>query len=693
VEYKLAFEPIQVGPVTIPNRIYFSPHGNPLSAGGAPTDDFAWYYAERAAGGVGLVMQSLPAFPAQVGRQCPFDEASIPSFAAVADLMHSYGTKIFGQLQSWWGSAGNWESFSPTRPSIGPSANQRFDHYSVTHELSVHEIERLVAAFAQSARHLRQAGYDGIELHASHGIIAEQFLSPYWNKRDDGYGGDFERRLRFVRELVDAVRAEIGSQMALGLRFNADEMLPGGWGQEGAREILRALDGLFDFVDLDIAIEPNQFPLGMPNYQIPKFSNETFAANVRSATSAVVFCAIGRTTSVADAERALQAGSTDLVGVARGRIAEPRLVANARDGLESQSRTCIACNYCMDAFPTGGFGCAINPATARERRWGVDRIADSARPGRTVVVGGGPGGLEAARIAAVRSNDVVLIDANDRLGGQYLLWSALPGREGYMDAISWYERELPRLGVDIRLGQRATTESVLALEPQTVIVATGSAYDRTGESGFSARPIPGAQGPNVYTPEEIITGARRPSGNVLLLDDEALNTGVGVAEILAKDGCNVEVVTRWLHVAHALFGTFELPLIIPLLRNLGVRLTPQTYVKTIGERSVTLFDVFTNREEIRENIDAVVLVTMRRPVADLASDLEGKVDQLFTIGDALAPRGHAEAYYEGGYFGRLVGDPDAPKTFADAFYRSQAPEAYPQKAEVVTVPSVASARG
>jgi 2,4-dienoyl-CoA reductase-like NADH-dependent reductase (Old Yellow Enzyme family)/thioredoxin reductase len=690
-QYKLAFEPIQIGPVEVSNRIYFSPHGNPMSVGGAPSDDFAWYYAERAAGGVGLALQSLPAFPAQVGRQCPFDAEQIPSFAAMADLIHSYGTKIFGQLQYWWSSAGTWETFSPSKPSLGPSANQRFDHYSVTHELSVAEIQRLIAAFAQSARHLREAGYDGVELHCSHGIIAEQFLSPYWNKRTDEYGGDLDARLRLLRELIGAAREAIGSDMALGMRFNVDEMLPRGWGQDGAKEILAKLDGLLDFVDLDVAVEPNQFPLGMPNYQIPKFSNEGFARNVREATSAVVLCAIGRATSVADAERALQNGSADLVGIARGLIAEPRLVAHAREGTESRARTCIACNYCMEAVSfLGAFGCAINPASGRERRWGVARLGTAAKPVRTVVVGGGPAGLEAARIAALRGNDVVLVEQEGRLGGQYVTWSSLPGRAGYMDAIAWYERELPELGVEVRLGAEASEETVLAERPTSVIVATGSRYVRTGDSGFVARALPGAEQEFVYSPEEVILNDRRPRGRVVVLDDEGLNAGVGVAEVLAREGCEVEIVSRWLHIAHNLFGTFELPLVIPQLRNLGVRLTPQTYVKSIGDRTVTVFDVFTNREEVRETIDGVVLVTMRRPVNELSAALDGKVEQLFTIGDALSPRGHAEAYYEGGYFGRLIGEPEAPKTFADAFFRSQPLDAYPRKAEAVQVPAGAS---
>jgi hypothetical protein len=450
---------------------------------------------------------------------------------------------------------------------------------------------------------------------------------------------------------------------------------------------------MLDFVDLDIAVEPNQFPLGMPNYQIAKFSNEGFARNAREATTAVVMCAVGRANSVADAERALQNGSTDLVGMARGLIAEPQLVAHAREGVEWKSRACIACNYCLDMVLTGGFGCAINPATARERRWGVDRIGAAAQPVRTVVVGGGPAGLEAARIAALRGNDVLLLERGDRLGGQYLTWSSLPGREGYMDAIAWYERQLPNLGVDIRLDTDATQDLVLAERPGSVIVATGSRYAADGESGFIAHPITGAQREFVHAPEEVILGQRRPTGRVLVLDDEGLNAGVGIAEILAKGGCDVEVVSRWLHIPHNLFFTFELPLIIPQLRNLGVRLTPQTYVKEIGERRVTVFDVFTNREEVREGIDGVVLVTMRRPLAELAAVLEGKVEQLFTIGDALAPRGHGEAFYEGSYFARLVGEPGAPKTFADAFYRSQTPEAYPRKSEAVRVPAGSSTTG
>jgi 2,4-dienoyl-CoA reductase-like NADH-dependent reductase (Old Yellow Enzyme family) len=690
--YPHVFSTIKVGPVELPNRIYLGPHGNPLSAGGVPSDDFAHYYAERAAGGVGLVLQSLPVLPVQVGRQCPLDESTVPSFAAVADLMHDNGARIFGQLQYWWGSGGQWEPLSPMRPVLGASSYQRFDHYSVTHQMSEHEIGRLVSAYGQCARNLRSAGYDGVEVHCAHGIIAEQFLSPYWNHRTDGYGGGVEGRLRFLREVLEAVRENIGPDMALGIRFNCDEMLPGGWTGADAMDLLGriAAFGLIDFVDLDVAIEPNQFPLGMPNYQMSKFSNESFAARARAAVPELVaFSALGRVTSVADAERALAAGSTDVVGVVRGLLAEPALVRNAQEGHEDRSRTCIACNWCMDANG-GAWGCAINPASTRERRWGRATTGTADNAERVVVVGGGPGGLEAARVAAERGHDVVLLEREERLGGQYVQWSSLPGRESHYDAIEFYARELPRLGVEVRTGVEATADGVLSEGPGAVIVATGSRYVATGESGFMPAPIPGHDQDFVYSPHDILEGGARPKGNVLVLDDEALSTGAGIAEILAKDGAEVEFMTRWLHVAHNLFGTFEFPVVVALLKSLGVRLSPQTYVQEIRPGEVTVFDVLTNATEVRAGIDAVVLVTMRKPVATLVEELDGEVDQLFAIGDALAPRGHGEAFYEGSFFARKIGVADAPRTFADAYFRAADPASFPRRAQDIEPISQAS---
>lgn len=668
--YPNVFNPIQVGPVEIENRFYFPPHGNLLSAGGAPSNYFAHYYAERAAGGCGLLIQSLPVLPTKIGRQCPYYEEAIPSFRAVADLIHQNGAKIFGQLHYWWGSGGQWEPFSPARPTLGASAYQRFDHYSVTHEMGRDEIDEIVEAYRTCARNLAAAGYDGIEYHISHGILPEHFLSPYWNRRGDEYGGDLENRMRFVVRCLEAIHEGAGADLAVGIRFNCDEMLPGGWNQLDAREILAKLveKDLIHFADLDIAVEPNQFPLGMPNYYVPEHSNAGFVRGVRESLGSVpVLSALGRVTTVQEAEDAIGSGLCDMVGAARGLIAEPELVNNARAGREDESRICIACNWCTTASKIGAFGCAINPASGRELRWGVETLKPGNQKAKVVVVGGGPAGMEASRVAARRGHQVVLFEGRNELGGQLRLLAGLPGRDSFNLATDWWSRQLESLDVDVRLGATATVDSILDELPEAIIIATGSRYASDGESGFISQAIPGADQSHVFTPEMILEDGRRPEGRVIVLDDEGLNTGVGIAELLARDGASVELVTRWMQPMEFGIYTFEFSFVIPTLKQLGVQLSTQTYIKEIDQNSVTLFDVFTN-EERTAPADAVVLSTMRRPQTALVEALRGKADQVFVIGDALAPRGFADAAFEGQMFARYVSDPDAPRDFKGAFF-------------------------
>jgi NADPH-dependent 2,4-dienoyl-CoA reductase/sulfur reductase-like enzyme len=298
----------------------------------------------------------------------------------------------------------------------------------------------------------------------------------------------------------------------------------------------------------------------------------------------------------------------------------------------------------------GGIGCVINPATGRERAWGEASFArPTAPPGRRiVVVGGGPAGLEAARVAAMLGHHVTLIEREPALGGALRLMAALPGREATFAAAEWYERRLAELQVEIRRGTEATAETVLAERPDAVILATGARFEPTGSTGFIAEPIPGWDRPIVATPEAVLRDGRRARKRAIILDEEGLATAAGIAERLAAEGAAVELVTRWQMVVPRLQAGGLFAWALARLYAAGVTLSPNTYIKAIGDDRVTLYNIFSNEERVVEAVDLVVLVGSRRPQAGgLADALAGRVGRLVVIGDAATPRTLAEAGYEG----------------------------------------------
>jgi 2,4-dienoyl-CoA reductase-like NADH-dependent reductase (Old Yellow Enzyme family) len=673
--YPNIFRPIRLGPIEIPNRFYFSPHGVPLSIGSAPGEDFIAYNVERVKdGGCGLVITSMTVHErGRAFQPSPFLKENIPAFRAMTEALHAAGGRFFGELWYWWGMYGHWQPLSTPAPSLGPSASQFgvSDRTVSTHEMSKDEIRRMREVHRQSAAHLREAGVDGFEIHASHAGLIEQFLSPYYNRRTDEYGGSLENRMRFLVETLETVREAAGDKMAVGMRLNCDELQKGGYDTAESYEVLKQLcqSGLIDFVDLDVAMEPNQLYLGMPPVFVEPQVYRPYVEALRSAAGDIpVISVLGRITSLADADRAIAADVCDMVGAARALIAEPELVKNARNGMEERSRTCIACNWCLSCLGDGAQGCSINPASYRERQWGVATFAPAARPSKVIVVGGGPAGLEAARVSALKGHDVTLFEARERLGGGLALWASLPGREFFAKSIEWWERELNRLGVTIRRRTGASAETVLAEKPDAVIVATGAQWSVVGRSFFMDVPIPGHDRDFVYRPEDILIGAR-PSGKVVLLDCEGTHGSTGVAEVLAQGGAQVEYVTpNFSPISARVADSQEGRFVMQRLKEAGVRFSPATYVRSIGEHAVTLYDVFSEEERTTSGVEAVVLATGRVPVNDLAKALEGKVEQLFTIGDALAVRPFATAAYEGQMFARYIGEPDAPKSIADVYF-------------------------
>lgn len=668
--YPHVFSPVRLGPVQVNNRFYFSPHGVPYQVASGPTDLFVAYHVERARGGCALMFHSTSVIPKRDGgMSSPYLRESVPNFAAAAQAVHDAGAKFFAQIHyARVGNRWRYEAGSGAAPMFAPSPMQMFDDFHVTYEMSAASIKKVIEAHRICSANLAEAGYDGIQVHCAHAMLVEAFLSPYFNHRTDEWGGSLENRMRFLVECLHAAREGAGPRLAVGIRYNVDEMVSGGLDQSDTREILERLVEmkLLDFVDMDVALEPQQFPLGMPSYFVDGHVYEGFVRGVRSAAGEVpVLSVLGRVTSIAQAERAISEGVCDLVGAARGLMTEPDLVKNALEGREQDSRTCLACDICL-TNGHGVFGCAINPSTGRERFWSERTLVHSSRRHKVVVVGAGPAGMEAARVAAKKGHDVVLFERRQRIGGQMCLWASLPGRQIFATTPAWYERQLSQVGVDVRTGVEATASMVLSERPDAVIVATGSRYLRTGESGFMPQPIPGHDRRFVYTPESILEEGVRLKGQILVLDEEGINTAAGIAEILAADGARVRLVTRWLQpVQH--MDAFEFVFVIPRLRNLGVELQTMRYVKEIGDGTVTTFDVFTN-EERTDPVDAVVLATARGSAGTLGKELEGKFSQLFLVGDALAPRGLSEAFYEGHRFARYVGDEGAPQDFEEDFF-------------------------
>lgn len=686
--YPHVFSPVRIGPIELPNRYYFSPHGLPLTVGCSPSNDLVSYCVERVRdGGCGLVILSCTAH--ERGRHfqpCPYPEETVPAFRALADAVHAAGGRIFAQIWYHWLSAGHWQPMAPAAPAFGPSASQfAFGGAAgASHAATREEIAMMTEAHAQSVRHLREAGFDGIEIHASHSGMIEQFLSPYFNRRTDEYGGSLENRMRLLVETLDAAREAAGPDLAVGVRLNCDEMIEGGYDTVGAADILGELakSGRIDFADLDVAMEPLQLEYGMPTAFVPEQVYGPYVERVRQAAGDVpVLSVLGRITRMADAETALASGLCDLVGSTRELIAEPAFVRNARNGTEDRSRTCIACNWCLGGMSEGAFGCTINPASYRERLWGERTIDAAERPSRVVVVGGGPGGLEAARVAALRGHAVTLIEAREDLGGGLALWARLPGREVYARAVEWWVREVERLGVDVRTSLWASSEDVLALDPDAVIVATGASFCRSGRSGIVDRGIEGARQAHVYVPEDILLGRAAPHGQVIVVDGEGTHAGSGISELLCAQGAKVTMVSsNYAPFSNQLLYAFEGIGIARRMAEAGVTFRGANWVSQIGDGTVSLQDI--NGLAIDQmDVDSVVLATGRIPNDGIAHQLQDNVDQLFVIGDALGVRPWATATYEGHKFARLIGEPGAPKTTGHAFFQGDDPAVYPSLAQ------------
>lgn len=661
-EFPHLLSPLRLRGHEIRNRIVFQPHFNCLAdVHGMPTPDLTAYLEERAWGGAGLIVDGSMAtmYEGQMSRKylAAWDERSVEGNRRTTDAVHAHGATIFAQLNH-----GGHTSLEHPPPVLwAPTQMPEPSSMHTTKAMDATDIRRAVEGFAASARNLASAGYDGVELKIAHDGLLRSFASPFFNRRTDGYGGSFENRMRFPLECVAAVRESMPAEMALGIRICLHEYTPFGYELDYGLRMAEHLEasGLVDYFNCD-AGSFSSFWMEIPPAAVAQgyFRPLNQALKAQSDLPVVAF---GRIKDADLAEHMLAAGEADLVGMARQLIADPETPRKLVEGRAAEVRACIGCNDgCLHAVAQEKpIRCVQNPAAGQELLYSERLLAHASQPRTVVVVGGGPAGLKVAEIAARRGHRVSLFERDDHLGGQVRLGSRQPHHQEFAEVVHYLEAAVRRLGVEVWTGVEADAQGVLDLEPDVVVVATGSqpnlpdarrpsladpdAGSIARERGLTAGPeLPGLELPSVYSSDEVLAGEPLPGPRVLVVDGQGHWEAVGTAEFLTDSGHQVTVVTTRSSVGSELEGTNHAMFMQRAGRS-GIALRPLTGVRAIEPGRALLVDMLTGEESWLE-VDAVVPVGWRRSRDDLYYRLQdlvqqsGAAVQVERVGDASAAR-------------------------------------------------------
>jgi len=662
-------QPFQLKHLTLKNRLMLTAHEPAYPVDGMPTDLYRAYHVERAKAGIGLTMT---AGSAAVAKDSPpvfnnilaYKDEVVPYLRDLTDACHEHGTAVMIQL-THLGRRTRWDK-GDWLPAVSASHHREVSHRAFPKQVEDWDIDRIILDYADAAERMKAAGLDGIELQA-YGHLMDQFWSPLTNDLDAPYGGALDNRLRFTFDVLTAIRERVGHDFIVGIRYTGDEQLPGGLSANEGLEISRRLkaSGQIDFLNVvrgHIDTDPGLTDV-IPVQGMPSAPHLDFAGEIKRQVDFPTFHG-AKIQDVGTARYAIESGKVDMIGMTRAHMADPHIVKKIIEGREDQIRPCVGANYCLDRIYQGGAAyCIHNAATGRETTM-PHEIPEAKNRRKFVIIGAGPAGLEAARVAGERGHDVVVLEATSEAGGQVRLAAQSERRRDMIAIIDWRLAQCERLGVEIRYNVWAEVDDVLAEQPDVVIVATG---------GYPIEDQPAIGNNLVVNCWDILSGHVKPGQRVLLFDDAGDHPALQAAEIIAQSGSELEIMTPDRTFSAEVMAMTLVPYMRSLQRP-NVRFTPTYRLNTIeridGELRAGITSDYLDLDHERR-VDQVVVNYGVTPMADVYFDLKphssngGEVDYddliagnpqrvirnedggflLFRIGDAVESRNiHAAVY-------------------------------------------------
>lgn len=634
VQFKNLFRPIRVGKVELKNRIVMLPMTTGYNEADETVGDcFVDYFVERAKGGVGLIIVPFAAIcagsPMQPGL---YHDRFIPGARRLTNEVHAYGTKVAAQLITQYHLVTNEGPPEVVGPS--PVLNQMMR--CVPKALAVEEIHRLVEEHGKAARRAQEAGFDAVEVIVAGGYLLNRFLSPITNKRQDEYGGKLENRMRVILEIIESIRKWADRDYPITCRINVEEQMEGGHAIEDSKEVVRALEAA-GVQAINVYTGWHESPVPTVQQSIPRGAFVYLAEKVKGWVNIPVIAA-NRINDPVLAEKILAEEKADLIGMARALLADPELPNKVRQGRVEDIVPCIACSYCLAEVlaayrdwgkPVSTF-CTVNPRAGKEAEYVIE---PAERVRRVFVVGGGPGGMEAAMTAAVKGHKVTLYERGSELGGRLLIASIPPYKDEIKALMKSLIARMQKAGVEIKLNTEVGIKMVEEERPDVVILAIGATP--------IIPDIPGIHGANVATAEEVLTGRKEAGKEVIIIGGGMV--GCETAEFLVQQGKKVTVVEMLGRIANDVVATYR-PFFLSRLTKAGVRMETRAEVEEITDRGIRV-----SRDGTVEFFggDTVALAVGFESNKGLAEELNHKVTSLYLIGDCSEPRRIKEAIEEG----------------------------------------------